>query len=745
MSFPLLLGVVLVLGLALLATLARRSELMRMEKSLKRREKAVRHGGAKAKLQHPVVDLTRCLGCGTCVKSCPEDGVLELVHGQAMVVAGARCIGHGHCEAECPVSAMTITLANLETRKDVPVLNDELESVGSPGLFLAGEVTAHSLIKTAIDQGTAVGAAVARRVKQDKKPLKDELDLCIVGAGPAGLSCSLEAKRSGLHFVTIDQESGPGGTVAKYPRRKLVLTQPVNMPLAGRLKQSTYTKEELISLWEDISTRQRLPIRGGETFLGLENNENGSFVVRTKTSTYTARNVCLALGRRGSPRKLGVPGEDLPKVAYSLLDASSYQNRKILVVGGGDSAVEAALGLAEQPGNTVTLAHRGENLVRIRSANERRIKASLNERRMNLLVQAQVSSITPSAVQLEIRGKAEAATIHIPNDEVFIMAGGDPPLELLERSGVSFDPKKRQAMAPPREAGTGLIRALTIGFILALSSLLFALWHSDYYGLEASLRPAHAKHNQLRPGLGIGLWLGIASAGLIALNLLYLVRRNNYFGFKLGTLKLWMTSHVATGILAFLCATLHGAMAPRHTVGGHAYWGLFALLITGAIGRYVYAYLPRAANGRELKLTEIKGRLDRLMESWGDRQRSFGDRAREEVTSLIETRRWSGSLTIRILALFGIERSLRRTLERLSREGKAEGIPEDQIKEAMAIASQTHRMALLVSHYEDLRSILNSWRYLHRWVSLLMVLLLVIHVASALAYGAFFFSGGSAG
>ena len=363
MSWPFLIALVVALGVALLIVASRRAELSRMSDTVQARDKAVRLGSDKAQLQHPVVDLSRCLGCGTCVAACPEDNVLELVHGQAMVVNGARCVGHAACERECPVSAITVTLSDLDKRDDVPVINEDLEAAGSPGLFLAGEVTAHALIKTAITHGTAVAAEVARRVEEVPTHAEDVLDLCVVGAGPAGLACSLEAKRLGLLSVTLEQENTVGGTVAKYPRRKLVVSQPVEMPMCGVLKRKSYTKEELMRMWTGMAAQHDLPIHVGQVFEGLERDHRGYFVVQTATHTFVARHVCLALGRRGVPQKIGVPGEDSSKVAYSLLDANSYQERRALVVGGGNSAVEAALGLAEQPGTDVTLSYRKEDVL----------------------------------------------------------------------------------------------------------------------------------------------------------------------------------------------------------------------------------------------------------------------------------------------------------------------------------------------------------------------------------------------
>lgn len=734
MSWTLLLLLVGGLGVALFVSLTRRAELRRMRASLGEHERAVRTGSADGRLQYPVIDLSRCLGCAACVAVCPEDDVLSIVHGQALVVNPGRCIGVAACERECPVGAVTVTIANLDTRTDVPVIDERLEAVGTPGLFLAGEVTAHALIKTAIEHGTAVAREVAHRTHGGTA---DDLvlDLCVIGAGPAGLACALEARRHGLRFVVLDQEERIGGTVAKYPRRKLVLTEPVDLPLHGRLKRTTYSKEELIELWEQVVAEHELPFEHGAVFEGLAREADGTFLVHAGDHSQRARHVCLALGRRGVPRRLGVPGEELPKVTYSLLDAQSYRNRRILVVGGGDSAVEAAVGLAEQPGNQVTLSYRRDGFHRVRSKNERRLEASVAEGKLNVILESEVRSIRPGTVELAVQNGRGANSGHLMNDDVFVMAGGIPPFQLLERSGVSFDPALRPPTAPVAEQGTGLTNALAAGFLLAFFALLWALFNVDYYGLPAWERPVHEKHPWLRPGLGLGLWLGIVAAVLIVVNLIYLLRRSPRIRFDFGSLTGWMTSHVATGILAFLCAMLHGAMAPRDSVGGHAFWALAVLLVTGGIGRYFYAYVPRAANGRELELTEVRAELDRLAaEGTGDR---FGQRVRKEVTKLIEARQWRGLFLGRVLALFGVQFDLHRVLKRLEEEGRAEGIDPERIHGTLWLARRAHRTALMAAHYEDLRAILGTWRWLHRWVAALMVLLVVVHIVHALAYGAF--------
>ena len=457
--------------------------------------------------------------------------------------------------------------------------------------------------------------------------------------------------------------------------------------------------------------------------------------MHTTSGVVRARHACLALGRRGTPRKLGVPGEELPKVAYSLLDARSYQGRRILVVGGGDSAVETALGLAEQPGNEVTLSYRRESFFRIRARNEERLADALAGRRLRVLLPSAVRAIHADAVDLALEEDSGTRAVRLANDEVFVMAGGLAPFELLERSGVSCDPALRAPSAPVVERGTGLMNALAAGFVLALAAFLWVLWHADYYLLPSAARPEDAKHELLRPDSGLGLAFGLCATALIAVNFLYLVRRSPRFSFQLGSLRAWMTSHVVTGLLALVFATLHGAMDPRDTVGGHALLALALLTVTGAIGRYFYAYLPRAANGRELELTEIKLELDQLTEQWDKSQRSYVERVRAEIAALVASAQWRSSWLGRARALVSGQWRLAQALARLTQEGRRAGIPAEKIQAALELARAAHRNALAAAHFEDLRAVLASWRYLHRWVAALMVFLLVLHVACALSYG----------
>ncbi len=659
------------------------------------------------------------------------------------------------------MGAIALTLGDVSERDDLPALTESFEVIGSPGLFLAGEVTGYALVRTAITHGVSVAEEIARRVRaagntegspsvdaarEDAARVDDRvLDLAIVGAGPAGLACALSAKEQKLDAITIDQES-LGGTVARYPRRKLVLTHPVTLPIHGRLKQTSIVKEELVDLWQGIATRAGLRIRTGVTYRGLSRDAAGVYALDTSIGAIRARHVVLALGRRGSPRKLGVPGEELTKVGYSLLDAQSYRDRHLLVVGGGDSAVEAAVGLSEQPGNTVTLSYRKSAFSRIKAANERWLNEAVAAKRITLALDSQVREIHATCVDLEFGSvdsaaangvASESRVVSLPNDDVFIFAGGIAPFQLLEESGVSFAPEDRQPVAAATERGPGIVVALTTALALAVLVIVWAVAQRGYYGLGIADRTGNAAHDFLRAAGPVGLAAGVLAIAAMVWNLAYLVRRAPWGQWIPGALSFWMSSHVLTGVVALLAVLVHSGFSARSSVGGHAFLCMTIVVGAGAVGRYLYSFVPRAANGRELDLDEVRAEFERLSLEWDGRGSSFGMRARQAVETLVERDRWQRTFVGRLRALLTSERRVRRELARLRAEGASEGFTRAELNRWLALARRAHRSSLAVAHYEDLRAILGTWRYLHRWLALLLVLFVGAHVVTAVRYADF--------
>jgi thioredoxin reductase (NADPH) len=430
----------------------------------KKIEAKAREAAEKGKLfsegpqsQHPHIDANECIGCAACTMVCPEGDVLAMLGGKAVIVYGYKCIGHSLCAEVCPVGAITMVMASPSMGANMPYLTPECET-SIKNMFIVGELGGLALIKNAVNQGrdcidTIVARAASRGAGRASPGIYDVL---IVGAGPAGLSASLRAIEKRLQYVTID-EGEVGGTVAKYPRQKLVMTSPVEFPMHGKFKKTELSKEDLMAFWKRVGERADFKARLGEKVEDIKKEQDGIFTVSTPKGKYRARNVVLALGKSGSPRKLGVKGEQLSKVMYRLIEADHYVHKKILVVGGGDSAVEAAMGLGHQVGNEVTLSYRKEGFSRIKERNTQRIQEAIRKGKVKVVFNSNPVEIRQDSVVLEVNGKQQ----EIPNDYVWIFAGGEPPTAFLKKIGVGFGAQDLTATGSTeaqkaRQAGQGV-------------------------------------------------------------------------------------------------------------------------------------------------------------------------------------------------------------------------------------------------------------------------------------------------
>lgn len=404
-------------------------------RSLAARAEAQASGLAEPVSLHPVIDPSQCVGCGACVRACPEQAehaVLGLLGGKAALLEAGNCIGHGACRAACPVGAISLVFGSERRGIDIPMLTPQFES-SVPGIFIAGELGGMGLIRNALEQGRQAVDAIAARVRGASTP--DMLDLVIVGAGPAGFSASLAAKAQHLRFETLEQES-LGGCVFQYPRGKLVMTAPAELPLVGKVRFRNTSKEELLAFWQEVERKTGLHIRYRQRVEGIEKLAQG-FRVRTTGGDLLARCVLLAIGRRGTPRKLGVAGEELPKVVYRLLDPEQYRGQRVLVVGGGDSALEAAASIAEVAGAEVTLSYRGEAFDRAKARNRERVQAAGSAGRLRMLLRSNVLQIEPDAVLLDCGGRTD----RVANDTVIVSAGGVLPTAFLQGLGIAVETK----------------------------------------------------------------------------------------------------------------------------------------------------------------------------------------------------------------------------------------------------------------------------------------------------------------
>ena len=413
---------------------------LRRQQSVERRSVTARQRSAAAGLAepaslHPVIDTVRCIGCGSCVKACPEQPehhVLGLIGNKAQLVSPSDCIGHGACRSACPVDAITLVFGSAQRGIDIPLLSPSFEST-VPGIFIAGELGGMGLIRNALSQGMQAVNAIHKHRPRTRGA--GALDLLIVGAGPAGFAASLTALSHGLKFATIEQDS-LGGCVFQYPRAKMVMTSPVTLPLVGRLRFGHTSKEALLEFWRGVERKMNLPMHYGERVESI-GREGDGFLVRTTRGEHRAASVLLAIGRRGTPRKLDVPGEALPKVVYRLVDPEQYKGQDVLVVGGGDSALEAAASVAENGGRQVTLSYRGDAFSRAKPRNRERVAAAARSGRLQVLLESQVRRIEPSSVVLAFQGRE----LELANDAVIVSVGGILPAEFLQKVGVQVETK----------------------------------------------------------------------------------------------------------------------------------------------------------------------------------------------------------------------------------------------------------------------------------------------------------------
>jgi len=379
---------------------------------------------------HPLIDRDLCIACNACAKACPEKDVLAIIGDKVELINPTHCIGHGACAVACPVDAITLVYGTEKRGMEIPHIKPDFET-NVKGLFIAGELGGMGLIRNAIEQGRQAMESI--RKYPSNKP--DMLDVLIIGAGPAGLSATLSAQKYKMKYVTIEQDS-LGGTVAHFPRGKIVMTQPVELSLIGKVKFRETTKEKLLSFWQSVEQKTHIKVNYNERMEEII-PQKGYHTVKTTKRSYNTKNVLIAIGRRGTPRKLDVPGEEQNKVVYRLVDPEQYQGQHVLIVGGGDSALEAAHSIADVPGSTVTISYRSESFSRAKEKNRNKVLKYGQEGKINVMMRSNVKEILPKEVILDQDGKV----FKIPNQAVIVSAGGILPTGMLKAIGIMVETK----------------------------------------------------------------------------------------------------------------------------------------------------------------------------------------------------------------------------------------------------------------------------------------------------------------
>ena len=381
---------------------------------------------------HPVVDVNSCIQTGACISACPEHDILGIRNGKATIINASQCIGHGACFHACPTEAISLRIGTEKRGVDLPHVNQNFET-NVPGIFIAGELGGMGLIKNAVEQGKQAAENIVKSIKKNHKA---SYDLIIIGAGPAGISACLSAKKHGLKFLLLEQDT-LGGTVFTFPRKKIIMTSPMDLPLFGKIKLFETSKSELLDLWQTVLKKNNISVQENSKVETISFEDEVFKVTTLKGEQTTGASVLLAIGRRGTPRKLNIPGEMKEKVAYRLLEPEGITGKHIIVVGGGDSAVESALLLADQ--NHVILSYRNEVFNRIKPLNNLALNKAMADGKIDVRLGSNLISIGDENIQLSVDKAGENLTIK--NDLVYIFAGGELPTQFLEKAGIKITRK----------------------------------------------------------------------------------------------------------------------------------------------------------------------------------------------------------------------------------------------------------------------------------------------------------------
>lgn len=693
---------------------------------------------------HPVIDPTICIGSFSCIKACPEGDIIGVVDGVATLVEAAHCIGHSRCAIECPVGAIKLVFGTNEKGVDLPETDDLFES-SRAGVYIIGELGGMGLIKNALRQGLDVARALKDRLKKSEAQ-GSLVDVVVVGGGPSGIACGVGLKQAGLVARVFEQET-LGGCVAHYPRGKVVMTEQVDVPNFGKFGRTLISKEDLLKDLQRMIAVNQLKIDEGHKVVKVEGDAPNFAVTTSQGLTVHARAIVLATGLRGSPRKLGCKGEDSPKVTYRLVDPEQYHGTRVLVVGGGDSAVEAAIQLAEESTAKVSISYRQDSFSRCKQRNREKIARLIEEGRVRPLLSTEVLSVEPGLVRL----KTKEGEGRLKNDHVIVSVGGEVPTEFLKAIGVTIKKYKGEEKGAAAKPGGPPTKAqieektrrrlaltlLTLGGAILAGLLLVG---NEYYWLPLEERGSSPLHPFLKPS---GLWghgVGVAATTFMLANFLYAVRKRVRFLKGKTSIRTWLTFHMFVGIMSPLVIAFHAAFLMNNLLAVWTWVALSVVVGTGVFGRFLFGLVPAQA-GRLLALSDIRGQLT-------------------DIASQLEPRLVEATNAQVVRDLFAqanqappqhsflrtmIEQPLHR--RRLARQlqGARPYFADDKTFTTFRDGvMQIARSRLQISFYTGLKRLFRGWLVIHVVLAIFMVVLIAAHVSVTLylGYGWIFTEGG---
>ncbi len=684
---------------------------------------------------HPVVNLDTCMGSLSCLKVCPEGDILGVIDGKAALIDAAACIGHGKCANECPVDAISLVFGTSERGIDLPEV-DEFFQTNRPGLHIVGELGGMGLIKNAITQGLQVATHLKLTMPPSRK-LKDQVDVAIVGAGPAGLATALGLRKEGLTFRMLEQDS-IGGTIAHYPRQKIVMSERVELPFVGKFGGALISKEQLLAGWKHAIAKGNLKVEEGVRVTGVSGGD-GAFLIATSKGIVSARKVVLAIGRRGTPRKLGVPGEDLPNVTYRLIDAEQYEGSKVLVVGGSDSALEAAIQIAEETEAKVTLSYRQAVFGRGREANRKKFQELVTAGRIRALMPSTVKEVNPAWVRLEYGGRVGKMS----NDFVIACLGGELPTEFLTNSGVTLRRLHGEALATKAKRGSAKLaeversqRRFALGlFVLGAAIVaLLTLKGLSYYPLSGSERVKSAAHAALKPSGPWGHGVGIVATLFMMSNFIYALRKRWSVLKGKGSIRGWLTFHQFVGFMSPLVIAFHATFRSNNVLATSTSVSLAIVVATGVVGRFILKLVP-STEGKTQSLGEVTTRLEKVKARMSARLDSVTEvtdiRKVKAVLARADAASKSGSLLS-----FLINRPILGARDQVALGAVAGEFPTGaHYREFRHSFAELRKLQTQVTFYASIRRMLSVWRVFHVVLAVLLVVMITAHIAVSLYLG----------
>ncbi len=698
---------------------------------------------------HPVIDPDRCIGSLSCLKVCPEGDILGIVNGRAELLNPMACIGHGKCELECPVDAIKLVFGTAQRGVELPSV-DEFFETNRAGIHIVGELGGMGLIKNAITQGLQVASRIKDTIAEVASS-NAEVDVAIVGAGPAGLATALGLKEAGVSFRILDQES-VGGTIANYPRQKVVMTEKVNLPFLGKFGKTLISKEELLAQWQKAITKAGVKVESGTKVLGVS-GDDGSFSVQTNKGPVSARKVVLAIGRRGTPRKLKVPGEELSKVAYRLIDPEQYEGSRVLVCGGGDAGMEAALQLADSTEAEVSLMVNDPDFTRGREANKKRCREYIAAGKIKGYFATSVGEIRPDSVVLLVG--PEKKPTKIKNDFVIVNIGGELPDAFLKAMGITMQrlfgkglgeqptltsnvipvPKKKKGSAKALEQKKKqrlLALWLTLAGVLITALMIFV--GQEYYLLGRRDRLDHPLHALLKPSGPWGHGVGIIATLFMMSNFIYSLRKRWRMMKGAGPIGRWLTFHQFVGLMSPVAIAFHAAFQSNNLIATATAVSVAVVVATGIVGRFIFGWIP-SEEGRQSELAEVLARWERLKSRIRELRAGTTDEMQvslflDQVSSPVPA---DVGLVAFLLRSGREKRTQRRDVKRL----RALFPDKVQFKEFSEGVERLRILRAQVGFYRSLKNLMRGWRVFHVILAILLVVMIAAHIGVSLYLGYF--------